>query len=113
MGPHHSAAAARCRPAARSRRPPPADTGVEDIIPLPNVPGKILAKVIEYSKYHVEANKKVDEKPAKSEDDVKQWDNEFVKVDQATLFDLILVRAGGGPAAAPHPPAPPAARAPC
>ena len=57
------------------------------------MPGKILAKVIEYCKYHVEANKKVDDKPAKSEDDVKQWDNEFVKVDQATLFDLILVGA--------------------
>jgi hypothetical protein len=69
----------------------PADTGTEDIIPLPNVPGKILAKVIEYCKFHVEANKKVDDKPAKSEDDIKQWDTEFVKVDQATLFDLILV----------------------
>lgn len=67
------------------------DTGTEDIIPLPNVPGKILAKVIEYCKFHVEANKKVDDKPAKSEDDIKQWDTEFVKVDQATLFDLILV----------------------
>ncbi|KAF8064669.1 SKP1B [Scenedesmus sp. PABB004] len=66
------------------------DTGTEDIIPLPNVPGKILAKVIEYCKFHVEAAKKVDDKPAKSEDDIKQWDTEFVKVDQATLFDLIL-----------------------
>jgi S-phase kinase-associated protein 1 len=70
------------------------DTGTEDIIPLPNVPGKILAKVIEYCKFHVEANKKVDDKPAKSEDDIKQWDTEFVKVDQATLFDLILVSGG-------------------
>lgn len=69
-----------------------ADTGTEDIIPLPNVPGKILAKVIEYCRFHVEANRLVDDKPAKSEDDVKQWDTEFVKVDQATLFDLILVR---------------------
>lgn len=66
------------------------DTGAEDAIPLPNVSGKILAKVIEYCKYHVEANKKVDDKPAKSEDDIRQWDTEFVKVDQATLFDLIL-----------------------
>eukprot|EP00775_Hariotina_reticulata_P014285 gene14285-12_t len=55
------------------------DTGTEDVIPLPNVPGKILAKVIEYCKFHVEANKKVDDKPAKSEDDIKQWDTEFVK----------------------------------
>lgn len=66
------------------------DTGTEESIPIPNVSGKILAKVIEYCKYHVDANKKADEKPSKTEDDVKQWDSEFVKVDQATLFDLIL-----------------------
>ncbi len=68
------------------------DAGVDDAIPLPNVSGRILAKVIEYSKYHVEAEKKgADDKPSKSDDDIKTWDNEFVKVDQATLFDLILV----------------------
>lgn len=61
------------------------------MIPLPNVPGKILSKVIEYCKFHVDAQKTVDNKPAKTEDEVKQWDTEFVKVDQATLFDLILV----------------------
>mmetsp|Transcript_30083 Transcript_30083/g.66645 ORF Transcript_30083/g.66645 Transcript_30083/m.66645 type:complete len:157 (+) Transcript_30083:173-643(+) len=66
------------------------DTGSEDAIPLPNVSGKILARVIEYCKYHVDANKKLGDKPMKSEDDVKTWDAEFVKVDQATLFDLIL-----------------------
>jgi hypothetical protein len=67
---------------------------VEDAIPLPNVKSQILAKVIEYCKYHVDASKKVDEKPAKSEDEIKQWDSEFVKVDQGTLFDLILVGDG-------------------
>lgn len=61
-----------------------ADSG----IPLPNVTSKILAKVIEYCKKHVEAANPED-KP--SEDDLKAWDAEFVKVDQATLFDLILV----------------------
>jgi S-phase kinase-associated protein 1 len=66
------------------------DTGTEEMIPLPNVPGKILSKVIEYCKFHVDAQKTVDNKPAKTEDEVKQWDTEFVKVDQATLFDLIL-----------------------
>ncbi|KAL1322673.1 hypothetical protein HN51_067664 [Arachis hypogaea] len=55
-----------------------ADSG----IPLPNVTSKILAKVIEYCKKHVNA--------AASEEDLKMWDAEFVKVDQATLFDLIL-----------------------
>ena len=72
------------------------DTGTESVIPLPNVTGKILGKVIEYCKYHVEAEKKTgtgaDEKPSKTEDEVKTFDGDFVKVDQGTLFELILVR---------------------
>ncbi|XP_020209978.1 SKP1-like protein 1A [Cajanus cajan] len=60
-----------------------ADSG----IPLPNVTSKILAKVIEYCKKHVEATNN-DEKP--TDDELKAWDADFVKVDQATLFDLIL-----------------------
>ncbi|MED6121326.1 SCF ubiquitin ligase complex protein SKP1b [Stylosanthes scabra] len=60
-----------------------ADSG----IPLPNVTSKILAKVIEYCKKHVDAAAS-EEKP--TEEDLKMWDAEFVKVDQATLFDLIL-----------------------
>ncbi|KAF8011419.1 hypothetical protein BT93_J1895 [Corymbia citriodora subsp. variegata] len=60
-----------------------ADSG----IPLPNVNSRILAKVIEYCKKHVESAKSDDRT---TEDDLKAWDAEFVKVDQATLFDLIL-----------------------
>ncbi|KAI4314727.1 hypothetical protein L6164_027606 [Bauhinia variegata] len=60
-----------------------ADSG----IPLPNVTSKILAKVIEYCKKHVEA---ASSEEKTSEEDLKAWDAEFVKVDQATLFDLIL-----------------------
>ncbi|XP_068342140.1 SKP1-like protein 1A [Pyrus communis] len=63
------------------------DDCADNGIPLPNVTSKILAKVIEYCKKHVDAAK-TDEKI--SEDDLKAWDQEFVKVDQATLFDLIL-----------------------
>lgn len=48
------------------------DTGSDDTIPLPNVSGKILSRIIEFCKFHVEANKKgADDKPAKSEDEVK------------------------------------------
>jgi S-phase kinase-associated protein 1 len=61
------------------------DTGTESTIPLPNVSSKILAKVIEYCKYHVSAKKS-----ETSEDETKTFDTEFVKVDQATLFELIL-----------------------
>ncbi|XP_059296828.1 SKP1-like protein 1A [Lycium ferocissimum] len=57
-------------------------------IPLPNVTSKILAKVIEYCKRHVEAPKGEDNKV--SDEDLKSFDADFVKVDQSTLFDLIL-----------------------
>ncbi|GLJ36407.1 hypothetical protein SUGI_0730930 [Cryptomeria japonica] len=66
------------------------DTGVESVVPLPNVSSNILVKVIEYCNYHVDAAKTSEEKSAISEEDVKKWDQEFVKVDQATLFDVIL-----------------------
>jgi len=66
------------------------DTGMDHPIPLPNVSSKILAKVIEYCKYHVDNQKSTDDKPATPEDEIKAWDQDFVKVDQATLFDLIL-----------------------
>ncbi|KAK7252984.1 hypothetical protein RIF29_37330 [Crotalaria pallida] len=57
-------------------------------IPIPNVTGKILAKVIEYCKKHVEAAGASEDKP--HDEELKGWDSDFVKVDQATLFDLIL-----------------------
>jgi S-phase kinase-associated protein 1 len=66
------------------------DTGIDAPIPLPNVSSKILAKVIEYCKYHVDNQKASEDKPATPEDEIKVWDADFVKVDQATLFDLIL-----------------------
>lgn len=64
------------------------DTGTENPVPLLNVNGKILAKVVEYCKQHAQGegidNQKTEE--------LKTWDTEFVKVDQSTLFELILVR---------------------
>ncbi|GJU28338.1 ribonuclease H-like domain-containing protein, partial [Tanacetum coccineum] len=61
----------------------------DSAIPLPNVTSKILSKVIEYCKKHVETPKTEDKV---SEEDLKSFDAEFVKVDQATLFDVIPVR---------------------
>ncbi|KAE8655948.1 SKP1-like protein 1B [Hibiscus syriacus] len=63
------------------------DDCADNGIPLPNVTSKIPAKVIEYCKKHVEATK-TDDRSA--DDELKSWDADFVKVDQATLFDLIL-----------------------
>ncbi|KAI3836251.1 hypothetical protein MKX03_018030 [Papaver bracteatum] len=62
------------------------DDCADNGIPLPNVTSKILAKVIEYCRKHDGGD--ADEK--KKDDELKNWDAEFVNVDQATLFDLIL-----------------------
>ncbi|GLJ33191.1 hypothetical protein SUGI_0668530 [Cryptomeria japonica] len=61
-------------------------TGCTDsALPLHNVSSQILAKVIDYCEYHVNASSTISEK------DVKMWDQEFVKhLDQATLLDLLM-----------------------
>ncbi|BFG21261.1 hypothetical protein CerSpe_075350 [Prunus speciosa] len=81
-------------------------------IPLPNVTSNILAKVIEYCRKHNEEaadgeNKEDILKKAtdgenkediltkatdgdNKEDILKSWDAEFMKVDQDTLYDLIM-----------------------
>ena len=64
------------------------DDCADNGIPLPNVTSKILSKVIEYCKKHIETPKTEDRSSA--DEELKNWDTEFVKVDQATLFDLIL-----------------------
>ncbi|CAM0953777.1 unnamed protein product [Alopecurus aequalis] len=81
------------------------DDCADNGIPLPNVNSKILSKVIEYCNKHVQAaaGKPADgaastasaaadssATPPAPAEDLKNWDAEFVKVDQATLFDLIL-----------------------
>ncbi|XP_021728238.1 SKP1-like protein 1A [Chenopodium quinoa] len=70
------------------------DDCADNVIPLPNVTSKILAKVIEYCKKHVDSPKSSSDNAAATDrqvdDELKTWDADFVKVDQATLFDLIL-----------------------
>ena len=71
------------------------DIGVDSAIPLPNVTGKILAKVVEYCKYHDEhPNPVTEEKDNEDEprrtDDISDWDKAFCEVDQPTLFELVL-----------------------
>lgn len=63
-------------------------------VPLPNVSGPILTKVIEYCTHHrddpnfLSAN---DDVAA----DIDEWDLEYCKVDQGTLYELILVKMAG------------------
>ncbi|KAJ3023843.1 hypothetical protein HKX48_000531 [Thoreauomyces humboldtii] len=61
-------------------------------IPLPNVSGPILAKVIEYATHHKDdpPQPAEDEVKLRSSEDIDEWDREFTNVDQGTLFELIL-----------------------
>lgn len=69
------------------------DECTENGIPLPNVTGRILAMVIEFCKRHTEGSSQGGSGfGGVGEEDLKAWDANFVKVDRATLFDLILVR---------------------
>lgn len=51
------------------------------IVALSDVTGNILAKVIEYCNKHSSGD----------ENELRQWDADFVKVDRDTLFDLLNV----------------------
>ncbi|KAM7469309.1 hypothetical protein LguiA_007492 [Lonicera macranthoides] len=57
------------------------DHSADTSIPLPKITSKILAKVIEYCKKHVETPES---------EELKSFDADFVKVDQQTLFDVII-----------------------
>lgn len=60
-------------------------------IPLPNVKGNILEKVIEWCIYHKDKFKEYE-----NEDDnfrnteIDEWNQKYMEVDQETLFDIIL-----------------------
>ncbi|KAJ4950145.1 hypothetical protein NE237_026977 [Protea cynaroides] len=61
------------------------------LIPVPNVKGETLSKVIQYCKKHVEAREKFDgTEGAADSAKMKKFDSEFMKVGKETLFDLIL-----------------------
>ena len=51
-----------------------------------------MTKVVEYCQYHTEhpTTTTEEKKDEKRTDDIIPWDQEFCKVDQATLFELIL-----------------------
>lgn len=68
------------------------DEGEEEPVPLPNVNAAILRKVIQWCTYHKDdpPPPEDDENKEKRTDDICSWDTEFLKVDQGTLFELIL-----------------------
>ena len=72
------------------------DEDDEEPVPLPNVNAGILKKVIQWCTYHKDdpPPQEDDENKEKRTDDICSWDAEFLKVDQGTLFELILVCDG-------------------
>lgn len=58
------------------------DDCVSNAIPLPNVHGKTMTKIIEYWKKHSEEGV--------SKDVLMDFDKDFMKMDHSTLYDLIL-----------------------
>ena len=69
------------------------DEDDDEAVPLPNVNAAILKKVIQWCTYHKDdpPPPEDDENKEKRTDDISSWDAEFLKVDQGTLFELILV----------------------
>lgn len=65
----------------------------DEVIPLPNVSSSIFKKVIAWCAHHKNdpAPAEDDENREKVTDDIASWDMEFLKVDQGTLFEIILV----------------------
>ncbi|XP_059164814.1 S-phase kinase-associated protein 1-like [Physella acuta] len=61
-------------------------------VPLPNVNAALLKKVIQWCTFHRDdpPPSEDDENKEKRTDDVRSWDTEFLKVDEGTLFELIL-----------------------
>lgn len=65
----------------------------DEVIPLPMVTGAILKKVLHWAEFHKAdplATREENDDTSKRTDDISQWDSEFLKVDQGTLFELIL-----------------------
>jgi S-phase kinase-associated protein 1 len=83
------------------------DDCASNVIPLLNVSGSILARVIEYCTKHAAAegpagpDGDLDPPSKDAADGLKKFDAEFVNVDQTILFDLILVRLSSLPFPAP------------
>jgi S-phase kinase-associated protein 1 len=57
-------------------------------IPLPNVMGNVMQRVIEFCVHHMNEPEPAEGDPKRTE--IEPWDQEFCKMDQALLFTTIL-----------------------
>ncbi|XP_068146687.1 S-phase kinase-associated protein 1 [Drosophila tropicalis] len=68
------------------------DESDNSVLPLHNVNSLILKKVLHWATYHKDDPAQAEELENKEKrtDDISSWDADFLKVDQGTLFELIL-----------------------
>jgi S-phase kinase-associated protein 1 len=62
----------------------------EDIIPLPNLTEQCMEKLLEWCKKHKDDVDPPDTDDFNFKDEIDEWDLQFLKMDDGTLFDLIL-----------------------
>lgn len=60
---------------------------VNEVVPLPKVTSKTLIKILEWADHHKDDTEII---ITKNIDELSLWDLDFLKVDQETLFDIIL-----------------------
>ncbi|GLJ19913.1 hypothetical protein SUGI_0360800 [Cryptomeria japonica] len=61
------------------------DSDSDRVLTVTNVSSSIFKKVIEYIRYHLEANKS-----NKPKEEVKNWDTQFVNVNEQILVNLLM-----------------------
>ncbi|KAM3262141.1 hypothetical protein ACQJBY_052688 [Aegilops geniculata] len=61
-----------------------------DVIPLPNVTGPILSRILDYVNRHFSDPHVVTSHTPAADDPLRRFDDSFVQVDQDTLFDLMI-----------------------
>lgn len=65
-------------------------------IPIPNVSGRVLKKIIEYCEHHKDEplpepdDKEEDYSRPRNSDDIEPWDRTFIGNDKEEIFDIIL-----------------------
>ena len=64
-------------------------TGDHPVV-LQNVNKKTLTKIVEYCTYHIANPEPAKDNSEKNSEDISPWDKNYMLVDHATLFDLIL-----------------------
>lgn len=66
------------------------DENINEVVPLTKVNSTILSKILEWANHHKDDTESQINSITKSIEDMSPWDVNFLKIDQATLFDIIL-----------------------